>query len=104
MLASGMLEGLTKVEVAHIAALARLDLTDDEKELYRRQLTEILEYARQLARLDTTDVAATSQVLAGREADRPDEARPSLPREDALGNAPEPARDAGLFKVPRVVG
>ncbi len=95
---------LTRAEVERIAALAHLELTDDEKELFTRQLADILAYARHMENIDTKGVTPTSHVLASHPAFRPDELRPSLPRPDALANAPEAAVDAGLFKVPKVIG
>jgi aspartyl-tRNA(Asn)/glutamyl-tRNA(Gln) amidotransferase subunit C len=91
-------------EVERIAALANLELTDDEKQLFARQLADILSYAQQIQQLDTRGVPATAHVHAGLRAERDDEPRPSPPVEEALANAPEAARPAGLFKVPQVIG
>jgi aspartyl-tRNA(Asn)/glutamyl-tRNA(Gln) amidotransferase subunit C len=99
-----MPDELTKVDVERVAALARLALTDDEKELYRQQLTEILAYARQVAALDTAHVRPTTQGLAREGAERADSPRPTLAQAEALAAAPEADRAAGLFKVPRVIG
>ena len=104
MVASGMAERLTREQVEHIAALAHLELADAEKDLLVRQLTEILGYAEQIQAIDTTGVPRTSHVLSRHVADRADEVRPPLPREDALANAPDPAPERGLFRVPRVLG
>ena len=90
-------------EVKRIAELARLALTADELELFTRQLGDILTYVEQIRVLDTTGVPPTSSVL-NRPVDRPDEPRPSLSRADLLRNAPDAAPEAGLFKVPRVLG
>ena len=99
------MSSLTIADVERIAALAHLELTDEEKQLFTRQLADILDYAEQLQAIDTTGVPATAHVsAAGAEADRPDEPRPSLPTEDALANGPDAAADAGLFRVPRVMG
>jgi aspartyl-tRNA(Asn)/glutamyl-tRNA(Gln) amidotransferase subunit C len=89
--------------VRYIADLAHLDLTSEEEELFTRQLADILAYAEQIDAVDTTGVVATAHV-SGRSARRHDEVRPSLPRQDALANAPDAAREAGLFRVPRVIG
>jgi aspartyl-tRNA(Asn)/glutamyl-tRNA(Gln) amidotransferase subunit C len=94
---------LTVADVERIAALAHLELTDEEKHVFTRQLADILAYAQQLQAIDTTGVAATSHVNA-HEAERDDELKPSLPVADALSNAPDPAPRAGLFRVPRVIG
>lgn len=99
-----MPDRLTITDVERIAALARLELTDAEKALYTRQIGEILAYAEQVQGLDTTNVPPTAHVLSRHPTDRPDLARPSLPREAALANAPDGSLDAGLFRVPRVIG
>jgi aspartyl-tRNA(Asn)/glutamyl-tRNA(Gln) amidotransferase subunit C len=89
--------------VQRIAELARLALTDDELDLFTRQLGDILTYVEQIRALDTSGVAPTSQVL-NRPVEREDEPRPTLSRADLLRNAPDAALEAGLFKVPRVMG
>jgi aspartyl-tRNA(Asn)/glutamyl-tRNA(Gln) amidotransferase subunit C len=105
-------------EVERIAALANLELTDDEKQLFARQLADILSYAQQIQQLDTSGVPATAHVHAGLHpnapntrvgdpglrAERDDEPKPSLPVGDAMANAPEAALPPGLFKVPQVIG
>jgi aspartyl-tRNA(Asn)/glutamyl-tRNA(Gln) amidotransferase subunit C len=102
------MSSLTIADVERIAALAHLELTDEEKPLFTRQLADILNYAEQLQAVDTTGVPATAHVNAAQSGEdsgeRADEPRPSLPVEDALANAPDAARDAGLFRVPRVMG
>jgi aspartyl-tRNA(Asn)/glutamyl-tRNA(Gln) amidotransferase subunit C len=95
---------LTISDVERIAALAQLELTDTEKQLFTRQLADILAYAEQVQAIDTSGIAATAQVLAGPRAEREDEPRPSLPIADAMANAPDADPDAGLFRVPRVIG
>lgn len=94
---------LTVADVERIAALAHLELSDAEKQLFTRQLADILAYGEQLQALDTTDVPATARVHAP-PIERADEPRPSLPTDQALANAPDAAPDAGLFRVPRVIG
>ena len=98
-----MTASFSREEVLRIAALARLELTDEEITLFAQQLASILEYVRQIGELDTTGVRPTSHVL-NQPIDRADEPLPTLSREEALGNAPEAATQAGLFKVPRVFG
>jgi aspartyl-tRNA(Asn)/glutamyl-tRNA(Gln) amidotransferase subunit C len=95
---------LTVADVERIAALAQLELTDEEKQLFTRQLADILEYAQQVQAIDTSGVPATAHVHAGQRTERDDEPRPSLPVADAIANAPDPNPDAGLFRVPRVIG
>lgn len=90
-------------DVRRIAELARLELTPEEVALFTRQLGDILTYVEQIRALDTTGVAPTSQVL-NRPVDRDDVPRPTLSRQELLGNAPDAALESGLFKVPRVIG
>jgi aspartyl-tRNA(Asn)/glutamyl-tRNA(Gln) amidotransferase subunit C len=94
---------LSRDDVLRIAELARLELTEDEVKLFTRQLASILDYVEQIRELDTTGVAPTSHVIA-RPIDRADVVAPTLPRDEALANAPDAATEAGLFKVPRVIG
>ena len=104
MVLSGFLPStLTIADVERIAALAHLELTDEEKQLFTRQLADILAYAEQVRAIDTSGVPATASVNAGGH-ERDDEPRPSLPVDDAIANAPDAAPDAGLFRVPRVIG
>jgi len=92
---------LTLAEVEHIAQLARLELTTAEKELYRQQLSAILDYAARLQALDTSGIPPTASVLPPRSVLRPDVAQPGLERDALLRNAPE--AEAGQFKVPPVL-
>lgn len=92
---------LTREEVLHIAALARLELSDDEVERYRQQLSDILDYAARLQSLDTSHIPPTSSVLPARQVLRPDEPTPGLPRQTLLDGAPRV--DDGQFRVPPVL-
>jgi aspartyl-tRNA(Asn)/glutamyl-tRNA(Gln) amidotransferase subunit C len=94
----------SRADVEAIASLAQLELDDTEIDLFGRQLAEILTYVEQLQRVDTTGVPPTASVLSAHAAGRDDVVRPSLTREDAIANAPDGARQAGLFRVPRVIG
>jgi aspartyl-tRNA(Asn)/glutamyl-tRNA(Gln) amidotransferase subunit C len=94
----------TREHVAAIAALADLDLDPAELDLFARQLGDILAYAEQLQQVDTTGVPPTASVLAQHPTDRADEVRPSLSKDEVLANAPDAAAEAGLFRVPRVIG
>ena len=91
-------------KIAAIAALAHLELDPSELDLFGKQLGDILAYAEEVQRVDTTGVPPTASVVARHAADRADDVRPSLDRHAALANAPDPAIDAGFFKVPRVIG
>jgi aspartyl-tRNA(Asn)/glutamyl-tRNA(Gln) amidotransferase subunit C len=98
---------LTIADVERVAALAHLELTAEEKQLFTRQLADILAYAEQVQAVDTTGVPATAHVnapLNGQGVERDDEPTPSLPVDDVVANAPDPAPEAGLFRVPRVIG
>ena len=98
-----MPDRLTRADVDRIATLARLELSDTEKDLFVAQLSHVLAYAEQIQRLDTEGVVPTSQVLSRMPADRLDEPRPGLANKDALANAPDPSPHTGLFRVPRVM-
>jgi aspartyl-tRNA(Asn)/glutamyl-tRNA(Gln) amidotransferase subunit C len=92
---------LTLEEVEHIATLARLELTAEEKELYRQQLSAILDYAASLQELDTSGIPPTSSVLPPRSGLRQDVSAPSLTRDELLRNAPQ-ATD-NQFRVPPIL-
>jgi aspartyl-tRNA(Asn)/glutamyl-tRNA(Gln) amidotransferase subunit C len=92
---------LTLVEVEHIAELARLSLSEDEKTLYQEQLSAVLEYAERLQALDTSAIPPTAAVLPLRSVTRADQPRDSMSRQDVLANAPEVEADS--FRVPAVM-
>jgi aspartyl-tRNA(Asn)/glutamyl-tRNA(Gln) amidotransferase subunit C len=94
----------SRAEVEAIASLAQLELDEAEIDLFGRQLAEILTYVEQLQRIDTTGVPPTASIVSAHAADRDDAVRPSLDRAEAMANAPDAARQAGLFRVPRVIG
>jgi aspartyl-tRNA(Asn)/glutamyl-tRNA(Gln) amidotransferase subunit C len=94
---------LTSADVLRIAELARLELSDAEVELFSRQITDILGYAEQVREVDTSGVSPTSHPLDVHAAWREDVPQPSLDRATALANAPDANREAGLFKVPKVL-
>jgi aspartyl-tRNA(Asn)/glutamyl-tRNA(Gln) amidotransferase subunit C len=94
----------TAAQMAAIAALANLELDPSETETFARQLGDIIEYAAQVQQVDTAGVPATASVISRHPSDRADEVRPSLDRGEVMSNAPEASREAGLFKVPRVIG
>ncbi len=99
-----MASALTSDDVRRVAALAHLDLTEAEVDTFTRQLGDILEYARQVQAIDTSGVPPTSHVLAGAPVERDDLVEPCLDRGAALAAAPDAAPEAGLFRVPRVIG
>ena len=94
---------LTRDDAARIAALAKLELTGDELDRAAQELAAILEYFDVIAEVDTTGVELSAPSL-GESTLRPDEPQPPLPPADTFINAPDADRDAGLFRVPRVLG
>jgi aspartyl-tRNA(Asn)/glutamyl-tRNA(Gln) amidotransferase subunit C len=92
---------LTADDVAKVALLARLRLTPDELQTFTGQLNSIVGFVEQLGELDTTDVEPLAHGVEVRNVFRDDVRQPSLPREDALANAPQ--RNAESFLVPAVL-
>jgi aspartyl-tRNA(Asn)/glutamyl-tRNA(Gln) amidotransferase subunit C len=92
---------LTPIEVAHIAELARLDLTEEEITRYGQQLSAILEYFARLQELDTSDIPPTSSTLSLTGVLRSDEPGDGLSRVDLLRNAPDV--EAEQFRVPPIL-
>ena len=97
-----MPERITTADVAHVARLARLDVTDDELVLFAEQLGAVLEHAADVAALDIADVPPTAHPLPLANVFRADEPRPSLDRDEVLAQAP--AAEGGRFRVPRILG
>ena len=93
----------SRQDVDALARLARLSLTADERALFARQLAEIVDYARQVTDVDTSAVVETPAAVPAAPL-RADDVQPSLDRLDVTGPAPDADRDAGLIKVPRVLG
>jgi len=92
---------ITREQVENVARLAKLAISEREKELFTRQLGEILTYIEKLKELDTSKVDPTSHVLPIKNIFREDEVRPSLPREEILKNAPD--RTEEFFRVPKII-
>lgn len=92
---------ITKEEVERVAKLARLEITEAEKEIFSKHLSSILTYMDKLKTLNTEGVEPTATVLEQINVFREDKARPSLPAEKALANAPE--QGEGFFCVPRIL-
>jgi aspartyl-tRNA(Asn)/glutamyl-tRNA(Gln) amidotransferase subunit C len=90
------------LDVRYVAKLARIALTDDEARTYGAQLADILGHVAALNELDTSDVAATAQVIESRNVDREDALAPCLPRDEVLAGAPR--AQGGYFRVPRIIG
>ena len=92
---------ISRSDVEHVAALARLGLTNEEIDLLVPQLSRILEAVGQLSGVDTSSVGPTAQVIALENVMREDVARPSMDREAALAEAP--LREGSLLRVPVVL-
>jgi len=92
---------ITKEEIEHIGVLARLALSDEEKEKFGSQLSGILDYVGKLNELNTDNVEPTSHVLSLSNVVREDTPRDSLPREEALSNAP--AHTDKFYRVPKII-
>lgn len=93
---------ITKNDILKIAALARLELTPEELDQLTRDLAQIITYVEQIRQVDTEGIVPRTQFIAKENVFREDVVKPSLPREKALGNAPD--HDGVYFKVPRVLG
>ncbi len=92
---------ITIADVEHVALLSRLELTDEEKKLYSKQLNAMLEYASMLEELDTREIPPTAHVLPLKNVFREDKVGGHLPLEKTLQNAPD--ADGNFFKVPKIV-
>ena len=92
---------IQKKEVEAVGLLARIELSEDEKELFGQQLSSILSYIEKLKELDTSQVEPTTHVLPLHNVFREDKVLPSLSPEQALANAPE-AMD-GFYRVPKII-
>jgi aspartyl-tRNA(Asn)/glutamyl-tRNA(Gln) amidotransferase subunit C len=92
---------ITRQEVEHVARLARLELSEEEKARMTEQLDAILGYMDKLNQLDTSQVEPMTTVIPMVSVMREDEVRPSLPVEEALANAPD--REDAFFRVPRII-
>ena len=92
---------ITKEQVEHVALLARLKLSGEEREKMTEELNQILEHFEKLSELDTENIEPTSHVLPLENILREDTLKPSLKREEALSNAPQ--RSSTCFKVPPVI-
>ena len=92
---------ITLAEVEHMARLARLELSEPEKERMRSQLDAILTYIDKLRQLNTDTVEPTSHAIPMLNVMRDDEVRPPLPREAMLANAPE--REGDFVRVPKII-
>ena len=92
---------ISREQVEHVAHLARLGLTDDEKARLEEQLSHILEAMQVIDRLDTSAIPPTAHVIPLQTVMREDAVRPSLPVDEVLRNAPR--REGDFFRVPPVL-
>jgi aspartyl-tRNA(Asn)/glutamyl-tRNA(Gln) amidotransferase subunit C len=92
---------ITKEEVEHVAKLARLELSEQNKEKLTDQLSNILTYVEKMSEIDTKGVEPTSHVMDINNVMRDDVPIESLPQEKAIGNAPDKA--IGHYKVPKII-
>lgn len=97
-----MTSPLRREDVAHVAKLARLSLTDDELEQFTKQLGQILEHANDMSTLDLEGVVPTAHPFGLINVAREDVVRPSLDRDEVLSMAPD--AEEGRFAVPRIMG
>ena len=93
---------LTRADVDRVSLLARLRLTEAESERMAAQLSQVVDYFRQLDELDTSQVSPMAHAIELQNVFAPDVLQPSLDRELALTNAPK--RDAECYRVPAVLG
>lgn len=92
---------ITREDVVHVAALARLGLSDEEIDRIQGQLNRILEAVGELQSVDTSSVGPTAQVIALENVMREDVARPGVGRDAALANAP--LHEGALLRVPLIL-
>lgn len=92
---------ISEEQVKHVAHLARLAITEEEAEKFTKQLGAIIEFAELLNELDTDNVEPTSHVLDMKNVMREDKAKPGLPVEEVLKNAP--SHEYGQIKVPAII-
>lgn len=97
-----MAERITRDDVAHVARLARLELSDDELETFTGQLAAVLEHAEDVEALDLADVPPTAHPLPLGNVMRPDVVGPTLSAADVLAAAP--SVEDGRFRVPPILG
>lgn len=92
---------ISKDQVEHVAWLARIELSKDEKDLFARQFNDILTYFQKISEIDTSKVEPTRHILDIKNVFREDAVKPSLPAEEVLRNAPRIERR--FFKAPRIM-
>lgn len=96
-----MSTGITKEQVEYVASLSRIRMTDEEKEKFTHQLSDILKYIGKLNELNVESIPPISQASISKNVFREDEPGASLSQEDALANAPD--RAMGHYRVPKII-
>ena len=91
---------ITVKDVEHVAKLARLELTEDEKVLYTKQLGDVLKYVDQMNEVDTSDVKPMTQVIDFVNVMREDKVYYEQTKEELMKNAPD--EENGFFRVPKI--
>ena len=91
---------ITIKDVEHVAKLARLELTEEEKELYTKQLGDVLKYVDQMNEVNTSNVKPMTQVIDFVNVMREDEVHYDNTKEELMSNAPD--EENGFFKVPKI--
>ena len=97
---NGVKKMITIKDVEHVAKLARLELTEEEKELYTKQLGDVLKYVEQMNEVDTSNVKPMTQVIDFCNVMREDKVVQEISKEALMANAPE--EENGFFKVPKI--
>ncbi len=89
------------MDIEHLAMLAKLNLSDEEKALFAKQVGSVIDYIGKLNELDTSQVEPTAHVLPIKNVFREDNIQDSLPRDKAMHNAPR--KDENYYRVPKVI-
>ena len=97
----GMIFMITTEDIKYVAKLAKLNLSEDEKEQLVNQMVDIVEFANKISKLDTDGVKPTNHILEVQNVFREDEVKPSYARDEILKNAP--VKEAGCIVVPSII-
>ena len=92
---------ISKEEVEHVAWLARIELSEEDKDLFTKQFNEIIDYFKKIYAVDTKGVPPTHHVLGLVNIYREDKVLPSLPAKEVLKNAPK--KERRFFRAPRII-
>ncbi|MEM3561849.1 MAG: Asp-tRNA(Asn)/Glu-tRNA(Gln) amidotransferase subunit GatC [Candidatus Jordarchaeaceae archaeon] len=92
---------ITKEQVEHVAWLARIELTEEEKQAFTKQLNEVLDYFKKINEIDTSNIEPTYHIINLVNVLREDKVEPSLSKEDALRNASQ--KEDSFIKAPKII-